>query len=142
MSRLLAILAFLLIGAAPELVRAQATPVYSAPSIAEIEAADILLVDIRTPAEWQQLGVLPGALLMTYDGKDPDAFLESLRPHMRPGQPVALICRTGSRTGRAAAQLAPLLDVPVVDLAGGMFRLMRDGYEPARPTRAQGCTIC
>ncbi len=110
------------------------------PAAAQLESADVLLVDIRRPEEWVQTGVLPNALLLTFES--PAQFLEALAPHLKPDQPVALICRTGNRTARAASLIAPELDVPVIDLGGGMFRLMRAGYQPARPNRAQGCTIC
>ncbi|MGY6547391.1 MAG: rhodanese-like domain-containing protein [Roseinatronobacter sp.] len=110
------------------------------PSAAEIAEAPALLVDIRQPHEWIETGVLPNALLLPFN--DPQQFLTALQPHLAPGQPVALICRTGSRTARAAQIIAPQLDVPVIDLGGGMFRLIAEGYIPERPTRAQGCITC
>lgn len=112
----------------------------AAPTSAQLEASEILVVDIRTPEEWIETGVLPDALLLTFD--NPVQFLSQLEPHLQPGQPVALICRTGSRTARAAQLIAAELDQPVIDLAGGMFRLMRSGYSPQPPTRAQGCNLC
>ena len=113
------------------------------PAAAQLESADVLLVDIRRPEEWVQTGVLPNAVLLTYEHfSSPEEFLDALAPHMQPGQPVALICRTGSRTSRAARALAERMDVPVIDVMGGMFRLMGAGYSPERPTSAQGCTIC
>ena len=99
-----------------------------------------LVVDIRQPQEWVQTGVLPNALLLTF--ADPAQFLAELRPHLQPGQPVLLICRTGNRTAHAAAMIAPHLDVPVVDVTGGMLRLITQGYHPASPRAAQGCSIC
>jgi rhodanese-related sulfurtransferase len=110
------------------------------PSAAQLLESPVLLVDIRQPHEWVETGVLPNALLLPFDS--PAQFLDALAPHLQPGQPVALICRTGSRTAQAAQMIAPALDVPVIDLGGGMFRLLREGYQPAQPTRAQGCTIC
>lgn len=112
----------------------------AAPSAAEIIAAPVLLVDIRTPQEWVQTGVLPNAKLITFE--NPAQFLRDLAPHLQPGQPVALICRSGARTSRAARTLAPVLEQPVIDLAGGMNRLVAQGYTPLPPTRAAGCTIC
>ena len=100
----------------------------------------MLLVDIRQPHEWVETGVLPNAVLLTFD--DPTSFLKALQPHLQPGQPVALICRTGNRTARAAQMIAPELAVPVIDVAGGIFRLMGAGYQPSPPTRAKGCMIC
>lgn len=110
------------------------------PSAQQLQDAPVVLVDIRQPHEWVETGVLPNAILLPFD--NPDAFLAALRPHLQSGQPVALICRTGNRTSRAARILAQQLDVPVIDVQGGMFGLMAAGYTPERPTRAQGCTIC
>lgn len=112
----------------------------AAPSAEQLAAADVLLVDIRQPQEWRQTGVLPEALLIAHDG-DPAQFLAELAPHLD-GRPVALICRTGSRTAQAAAALAPALDVPVIDISGGMLRLIAEGTRTATPTQAQGCAQC
>ncbi|MFN7003154.1 MAG: rhodanese-like domain-containing protein [Roseinatronobacter sp.] len=119
----------------------QAQQVFTAqPSAQQLSDAPVLLVDIRRPEEWRETGVIPDALLLTFE--TPDQFLAALRPHLQPGQPVALICRTGNRTVRAAQIIAPEIDVPVIDIAGGMFRLIGDGYRPSAPTRQQGCMIC
>ena len=112
------------------------------PSASELQAADVLLVDIRRPEEWKQTGVLPNAHLLTYEHFDtPEAFLDALAPQLD-GRPVALICRTGNRTNIAARALAERLDQPVIDVQGGITRLMRNGYRPDAPTRAQGCESC
>ncbi|MBK5926124.1 rhodanese-like domain-containing protein [Rhodobaculum claviforme] len=115
-------------------------PYLSAPSVAQLAAADVLLVDIRTPGEWRRDGVLPQALLVEYTGDDA-RFLADLAPHLD-GRPVALVCRSGNRTAQAAAALAPALEVPVIDLAGGMNRLRAAGVQVSAPTRAQGCASC
>jgi len=124
----------------PDRGDAQGRPLTATPSAVELARAPVLLVDIRRPEEWVETGVLPNALLITYES--PAQFLRALAPHLRPGQPVALICRTGNRTARAARVLAPVLEQPVIDLAGGMVRLMAEGYRPAPPTREAGCTLC
>lgn len=112
------------------------------PSAAELQSADVLLVDIRRPEEWAQTGVLPNAHLLTYEHFDtPEAFVAALAPQLD-GRPVALICRTGNRTNLAARALADRLEQPVIDIQGGITRLMRDGYQPSAPTRAQGCESC
>lgn len=116
------------------------TPRLVAPGAAELAAADVLLVDIRTPGEWQHDGVLPQAVLVEYTGDDA-RFRADLAPHLD-GRPVALLCRSGNRTARAAAALAPTLDVPVYDLAGGLIRLHAEGVALVALTRAQGCARC
>lgn len=113
------------------------------PPAAELQDADVLLVDIRRPEEWKQTGVLPNAHLLTYEHFDSaEAFAAALAPQLQDGRPVALICRTGNRTNLAARALAGVLDQPVIDIQGGMVRLIRDGYTPGAPTRAQGCDSC
>lgn len=112
------------------------------PSATELQGADVLVVDIRRPEEWKQTGVLPNAHLLTYEHFDtPEAFLAALAPQLD-GRPVALICRTGNRTNIAARALAERLDQPVIDIQGGIMRLMSEGYQPNAPTRAQGCESC
>lgn len=105
-------------------------------------AADqsILLVDIRTPEEWKQTGVVEGAHLITYAG--PDAFLSAVKPLLKDGQKIGLICRSGNRTSRASAQIAAKTEAEIVDIAGGMLRVLGEGYRPVAPTRAMGCASC
>lgn len=101
---------------------------------------ETLLVDIRRPEEWKETGVIEGALLITY--KSPESFLKIVAPKHASGQRLALICRSGNRTSRASRQIADLVDFPVVDVQGGMLRVLREGYRPVNPTRKMGCQIC
>lgn len=111
------------------------------PSGASLAADDsLLLIDIRTPEEWKQTGVIDGALLVTYS--TPEAFLTAVQPHLKPGQRLGLICRSGNRTSRASQQIAPLFKGAIVDVQGGMGRVLGQGYTPVKPTRAQGCQTC
>lgn len=94
-----------------------------------------LLVDIRRPEEWAETGVVLGAMMVTYT--DAESFLNTVRPHLKPGQTLSLICRTGNRTSRAAQQIAAAApDIKVVDIAGGMVRVMREGYKPLPPAQS------
>lgn len=97
------------------------------PSGAELVAAEnTLLVDIRTPKEWHDTGVIEGALLVTYS--DSDSFLAAIAQHRKEGQKIALVCRSGNRSSRAARHIAAQVDAPVMDVAGGMNRIVREGY--------------
>lgn len=62
----------------------------------------VVLVDVRTPAEWRQTGVIEGSRLLTFfdeNGQyDAAAWLDRLGEIVTPEQPVALICATGGRT--------------------------------------------
>ena len=86
---------------------------------------DTLLVDIRRPDEWKQTGVIEGALLVTYT--DPQSFLQAIQPHLREGQKLALVCRSGNRTSQATRQIAQFINGPVIDVQGGMNRILREG---------------
>ncbi|MGW8169560.1 MAG: rhodanese-like domain-containing protein [Sulfurovaceae bacterium] len=98
----------------------------------------IKIIDIRTPAEWAQTGIVKGAYpIMFFNEKGEakeDAFLVKLNKIVKKNETFAIICRTGSRT----TAIAPFLDQKdynVINLQGGMMRLMQDGYKPM-PYRA------
>lgn len=101
---------------------------------------DLLVVDIRTPDEWKQTGVVRDALLVTYTG--PRAFLEAVNARKLQGQAITLICRSGNRSSKAARQIAELVDGDVIDVAGGMTRVLREGYNTVKPTKQMGCAVC
>jgi rhodanese-related sulfurtransferase len=102
--------------------------------------SSMLLVDIRTAPEWKETGVVDGALLVTYS--TPEAFMAAVKPHLKPGQRLGLICRSGNRSSRAAQQIAGLVDGNIVDIEGGMSRILGQGYKPVKPSRAMGCQSC
>lgn len=78
------------------------------------------LIDIRRPDEWRETGVAQGAWPL--DMTDP-AFGERLfaARELADGLPVALICRTGGRTGYIMDQLRQGQFTGFVDAAGGML---------------------
>lgn len=64
------------------------------------------LVDVRTRAEWDWVGRIPGAVeieLLTYPGSRPNpAFLAELEQQVDKEAPVMFICRSGGRSHNAA----------------------------------------
>jgi len=60
------------------------------------------LIDIRTPQEWRQTGVAPGAGRVDFY-RGPDVLLGSVLQMVGGDRnaPIALICRTGNRTTTA-----------------------------------------
>lgn len=70
----------------------------------KLSAGDLILIDIRTPEEWKQTGVVPGAWLMDMRDKQfGNAIMATL--DRNPDHEVAIICRTGSRTSRVVKWL-------------------------------------
>lgn len=69
----------------------------------------VTIVDIRTPGEWKQTGVVAGSQLVQFvdeRGRVDPAFIEQMNAVADPSKPVLLICRTGNRTGTAARMLS------------------------------------
>jgi rhodanese-related sulfurtransferase len=70
-----------------------------------------LVVDVRTPAEWNGTGLIPGSVGLTYfdanGAYDHAAWLKSLQPLLRSAsQPVVLVCRSGHRSAMVGKMLA------------------------------------
>lgn len=64
------------------------------------------LVDVRTRAEWDWVGRIPGAVeieLLGYPGNRPNpAFVQELEQKVDAAAPVLFICRSGGRSHNAA----------------------------------------
>ena len=70
--------------------------------IKELSKNNIPIVDIRRSSEWDQTGVVPKSILLTFFDKEGrynfDEWYEKLRLEKDEGKPIILICRTGRRT--------------------------------------------
>ena len=70
--------------------------------IKELSNNNIPIVDIRRSSEWDQTGVVPESILLTFFDKEGkynyDEWYEKLRLEIDEGKPIILICRTGRRT--------------------------------------------
>jgi rhodanese-related sulfurtransferase len=70
--------------------------------LAKLTAAGVPLIDVRTAAEWEETGMVPGSRLLTFFDEhgraDEAAWLKKAKTIAKPGDPVALICRSGNRT--------------------------------------------
>jgi rhodanese-related sulfurtransferase len=101
-------------------------------SVDEMKAAGALIVDIRTPPEWYQTGVIEGARLVTF--QEPQSFLDAIKDEIGDGRDIVLVCRSGSRTQAAGMYLAQMVENKVISAAGGMIEIAgRQGYQPVAP---------
>jgi len=82
-------------------------------------SGEIVLIDIRTPEEWTESG-LPDVALQN-DLYAPD-FIQKILAirEQNPGIPLALICRTGNRSGNASAQLYQAGLTDIIDVIEGV----------------------
>ena len=83
------------------------------------KAGNIILVDIRTPEEWAQTGIAEGAIALDMTDKTFVDSLVKLRAEY-PGKPIALICRTGNRSGYVFDALNKQGFPNLTDVAEGM----------------------
>jgi len=100
--------------------------VINTPPTQNFYAQHIPIVDIRTPSEWRQTGILKGAIpIMFFDKKgefDIERFLQQLKLHVDTSKAFALICRTGHRTSIVANFLSKEYNYRVFNLTGGVFK--------------------
>jgi len=86
---------------------------------------NIPIVDIRTPGEWKETGLIKGAIPIMFFSEqatyDIPKFLEELNAKVDTKKPFALICRTGSRTVMVSQFLSEKLGYKVTNLLGGMM---------------------
>lgn len=82
-------------------------------------AGEIVLVDIRRPEEWVETGIPDVALTADMTSAD---FIETLLAirAQNPATPLALICRTGNRSGYVAGELYKAGMTNVIDVVEGM----------------------
>lgn len=93
--------------------RAAALGLPYAGALTPAEAHDLLrlapgarLVDVRTRAEWDWVGRVPGAVEIEWNrypgGARNENFLAELKRQVEPGVPVLFLCRSGGRSDGAA----------------------------------------
>lgn len=96
----------------------------------------ITIIDIRTLVEWQEGGLIKGAIPITFwyaDGSyNIPQFMKELKKHTREGEKFALVCHVGSRTAEVAAFLSQEYGMQVVNLIGGMEHLKSKGYKTVK----------
>ena len=98
-----------------------------------VNSTKMKIIDIRTPEEWRETGIVKGAYTLTFFNKNGDydiySFLNSLNKIVKKDEKFALICRTGSRTKMVSNFLGNKLNYHVVNLKGGLMKLLQDGYK-------------
>ncbi|MDU8928990.1 rhodanese-like domain-containing protein [Alisedimentitalea sp. MJ-SS2] len=121
---------FLLSGAAlvfatalPQASFAQAAPTSvmdADEAYAKAKAGEIILIDIRTPPEWAQTGIPEGAIAL--DMTQQEHFINSIVALRKAdmAKPMAMICRTGNRTGQLIKILAAQGFPGLVDVTEGI----------------------
>lgn len=101
-----------------------------------INDQNIQIIDVRTPAEWEQTGVLNGAILVTYrnsDGSINPNFVNEVKSKIDPNKKVAVICRSGARSKVASTLLDENGVDGVINLGGGMNKVLDKKLPTVKP---------
>jgi rhodanese-related sulfurtransferase len=97
------------------------------------------IVDIRTPGEWKNTGLVKGSIPIMFfnerGGYDTNAFLKTLNEKVDTSKEFALICNSGNRTRIVAGFLSSKMGYKVIDVKGGVLDALKKKmpfvkYEP------------
>ncbi|MFP5487780.1 MAG: rhodanese-like domain-containing protein [Acidimicrobiia bacterium] len=99
----------------------------TAEQAARLAADGVTVIDVRTPAEFAD-GHIEGALLFDISG---DAFADQIAS-LDPDDEYLVYCRSGNRSGRAAALMAEIGIDRVWNLDGGVVGAEGSGLELVR----------
>ena len=84
----------------------------------------IKIIDIRTPSEWSNTGLVKGSIPIMFfndqGGYDLEGFLKELNTHVDTKKKFTLICNSGSRTRMLAEYLSKNYGYDIIDLRGGI----------------------
>jgi len=98
-----------------------------------IEKSEIKIIDIRTESEWEKMGVIKGAYLITFFPEvgecNPKLFMQELKRVVDKDEQFSLISNTASRSKLVSNFLGKKNNYKVVNLIGGMKQLIKEGYE-------------
>ena len=98
-----------------------------------IEENKLKIIDIRTQSEWEKMGIIKDAYLITFFPKDtdynPKLFIKDLNQIVEKDEQFAIISNTASRTKLVSNFLGKKHNYNVINLIGGMTKLIEDGYK-------------
>ena len=83
------------------------------------QAGEMIIVDIRTPPEWQQTGIAEGAIKLDMTAPDFVEKLVELRK-ANPDKEIGLMCRTSHRSSQAQQALIQAGFDRVYSIVGGI----------------------
>ncbi|MEE9346523.1 MAG: rhodanese-like domain-containing protein [Methylococcales bacterium] len=99
----------------------------------ELQQQGAIVIDVRTPEEWDATGIIPGAKKAMYFNQQmqpvEDEFLKEISAiTSNTNKPVVLYCRSGGRSGKAAKLLAEQSELKnVYSLDGGIQKWLAEG---------------
>ncbi|MFT5396853.1 MAG: rhodanese-related sulfurtransferase [Gammaproteobacteria bacterium] len=102
-------------------------------------ASGVTVIDVRTPGEWKQTGIVEGSIpIMFFDEKrqaHPQQWMQQASEFIDPNTSVAIICRTGSRSKAVGDFLVKQHKYQnVYNVTGGIKDWVISGNKTIKPT--------
>ena len=105
--------------------------------IKELSKNNIPIIDIRRSSEWQQTGVVPKSILLTFFDKKGnynfDKWYNDLSVKINLGKPIILICRTGRRTRIIAEMIDKKYDNVIYNAKNGITSWIKEKNITVKP---------
>ena len=106
--------------------------------ILELSNTNIPIVDIRSKTEWDQTGVIPNSILLTFFDKegnyDLNEWYEKLLLEIDEGEPIILMCRSGNRSRIIADMMDKEFDNVIYNAKRGIMSWINDKLITIKPT--------
>ena len=104
----------------------------------ELSNTNIPIVDVRSKTEWDQTGVIPNSILLTFFDKDGNYDLnewyEKLLLEIDEGEPIILMCRSGNRSRIIADMMDKEFDSVIYNAKRGIMSWINDKLITVKPT--------
>ena len=105
--------------------------------IVELSKTNIPIVDVRSSSEWDQTGVIPTSILLTFFDKegnyDLDKWYEKLRLEIDEDVPIILICRSGNRSRIIADMMDKEFDNVIYNAKRGITSWINEKFIIVKP---------
>ena len=106
--------------------------------IIEFSNTNIPIVDVRSKTEWEQTGVIPASILLTFfdiEGNyDLNEWYEKLLLEIDQSEPIILICRSGNRSRIIAEMMDKEFDNVIYNAKSGITSWINDKLITVKPT--------
>ena len=105
--------------------------------ILELSKKNIPIIDIRRSSEWEQTGVVPKSILLTFFDKNGkynfDEWYAKLSLKIDERKPIILICRTGRRTRLIAEMMEKKLGFIIYNSKNGITSWIDENLPTVKP---------
>ena len=104
----------------------------------ELMQSGVTVIDVRTPPEWEQTGIVEGSLPIMFfnEKRQPltEQWMQQVSRIITPQDELILICRTGSRSGLIATYLSKQHQfVRVYNVQRGIREWIKQGNKTVKP---------